>query len=59
MKYRFRWRANGEDHEAIIEAPDYPIACYKLATHHTRLFIAEGSVPEDMELDLSRPEIVP
>lgn len=59
-KYRFRWCADGADHETIIEAPDYPMACFRLGIYHIELWQTAGKLcaPADFKLDLSKPEIV-
>lgn len=58
LKFRFRWRADGKDHEQVIEAPSYPEACYRLGAHHIYFFVPLGRVPKDFELDLTKPERV-
>ena len=58
LKFRFHWRANGKDHETIIEAPSYPEACYKLAQHHSITTFRHRVVPDDFAMDLTQPEPV-
>jgi len=55
-KYRFRWRADGKDEEAIVEATSYPQACYRLAGLHVEKYGRE--FPKDFEVRLGVPEIV-
>lgn len=56
VKFRFRWRANGQEHELVIDATDYALACYKLAWRHAMLYGAE--FPKDFSVDLRTPEPV-
>lgn len=58
LKFRFRWRADGQEHTAVIEAPNYPTACSKLATIHAAELIRGEYVPADLALDLTKPERV-
>ena len=55
--YRFHWHADGAPCDTIIDAPSYPLACYRLAAFHLDLWQEKG-VPADFEIDLSKPEIV-
>ena len=53
QKFRFKWRANGKQHETVIEAPDYPRACYKLAVDQQRIKPpppANMGYPESLEV---------
>jgi len=56
LKFRFRWLANGEEHELVLEGPDYAVACYKLAWRHAMLYGTE--FPRDFRIDLRTPEVV-
>jgi hypothetical protein len=58
LKFRFRWRADGRDHSTVIEAPNYPLACYELAKNHVAEWVPLWRVPKDFELDLTKPERV-
>jgi hypothetical protein len=63
VRYRFRWRALGEDHEMVVGSESYALACYRLAIRHVSLYRGlrwDGSRawPEDFDIDLSKPEIV-
>lgn len=60
MKFRFRWFANGAKCDAVIEARDYPMACYRLSQFHVELWTKDGvfRLPEDFAIDLSKVERV-
>ncbi|MEA3211298.1 MAG: hypothetical protein QOE70_4355 [Chthoniobacter sp.] len=58
FRYRFRFRANGKEHEVLIDAPSYPEACYSLALVHRQKLFRRGRVPKDFEIDLRNPELV-
>jgi hypothetical protein len=58
VKFVFRWRAWGQERESIVEAPNYPEACFGLGVHHARVMAELGASewPPDLEIDLSKTE---
>jgi hypothetical protein len=55
-KYRFRWRAGGREWTEIVEAENYPLACYKLGVIHFVSMTKQGRPPRDFAIDLTRME---
>jgi len=47
-----------ESPETIIEAADYPMACYKFGRETVALVMPLWRAPKDLRIDLSRPERV-
>jgi len=56
-RFKFCFRADGKDHEEIIEAENFALACMKLGTLHGKLFGA--GIPKDFRLDISSAEECP
>jgi hypothetical protein len=54
MKFLFRWKAFGHENEALIEAENYPMACFQLGLLNASEFQLAG-VAGDFELDLTKP----
>lgn len=58
LKFRFRWRADGKDQTTVVEATNYPLACYRLGRDHAMTLMQKTGPPPDFELDLTKPERV-
>lgn len=57
LKFRFRWRALGQQHEATLQATSYPSAVYLLGCAHAHKY-ADHLFADDFAIDLSKPERV-
>ncbi len=56
LKFRFRWVETGAQHDTVIEAASFPLACYQLAKFHVEKW--QGKIPADFSIDLSKAERV-